>query len=180
MLFNIRIKVDMGNIMGKVAVVSAKIPEEVYKEFVLRVPDGERSSFIRDAIMEKLQTVPRPDKILELEQKTSRLEKDISEIKKSLAELEVLTYERGKINPHTFCIDDIDHKIVDYLIHYKGATTPELADFLKTNRWLILNRLRKIQRLSRKQLGKPIVEYCSGERSGKRKAWWISEELIET
>jgi hypothetical protein len=180
MLFNIRIKVDKGNIMGKVAVVSAKIPEEVYKEFVLRVPDGERSRFIRDAIMEKLQTVPRPDKILELEQKTSKLEEDVSEIKKSLAELEVLTYERGKINPHSFCIDDIDHKIVDYLIHYKGATTPELAEFLKTNRWLILNRLRKIQRLSKKQLGKPIVEYCSGERSGKRKAWWISEELIET
>ena len=39
--------------MGKVAVVSAKIPEEVYRELVLRVPDGERSSFIRDAIMEK-------------------------------------------------------------------------------------------------------------------------------
>ena len=180
MLFIVRIKVNMGNIMGKVAVVSAKIPEEVYRELVLRVPDGERSSFIRDAIMEKLQTVPRPDKIFELEQKISRLEKDLSEIKKYLAELEILTYERGKINPHTFCIDEIDHKIVDYLIHYKGATTPELADFLKTNRWLILNRLRKIQKLSKKQLGKPIVEYCSGERSGKRKAWWISEELIET
>lgn len=180
MLFIVRIKVNMGKIMGKVAVVSAKIPDEVYRELVLRVPDGERSSFIRDAIMEKLQTVPRPDKIFELEQKISRLEKDLSEIKKYLAELEVLTYERGKINPHTFCIDEIDHKIVDYLIHYKGATTPELADFLKTNRWLILNRLRKIQRLSKKQLGKPIVEYCSGERSGKRKAWWISEELIET
>lgn len=180
MLFIVRIKVNMGNIMGKVAVVSAKIPEEVYRELVLRVPDGERSSFIRDAIMEKLQTVPRPDKIFELEQKISRLEKDLSEIKKYLAELEILTYERGKINPHTFCIDEIDHKIVDYLIHYKGATTPELADFLKTNRWLILNRLRKIQRLSKKQLGKSIVEYCSGERSGKRKAWWISEELIET
>jgi len=179
MLFIVRIKVNMGNIMGKVVVVSAKIPDEVYRELVLRVPDGERSSFIRDAIMEKLQTVPRPDKIFELEQKISRLEKDLSEIKKYLAELEVLTYERGKINPHTFCIDDIDHKIVNYLIHYKGATTPELADFLKTNRWLILNRLRKIQRLSKKQLGKPIVEYCSGERSGKRKAWWISEELIE-
>jgi len=180
MFFIVRIRVNMGNIMGKVVVVSAKIPEEVYRELVLRVPDGERSSFIRDAIMEKLQTVPRPDKIFELEQKISRLEKDISEIKKSLTELEVLTYERGTINPHTFCIDEIDHKIVDYLIHYKGATTPELADFLKTNRWLILNRLRKIQRFSKKQLGKPIVEYCSGERSGKRKAWWISEELIET
>ncbi len=165
--------------MGKLAVVSAKLPEEVYKELILRVPEGERSNFIRDAILEKLQRVPRPDKIFELEQKISQLESDLSEVKRYLVELEVLTYERGKINPHTFCIDDIDHKIVNYLLHYRGATTTELADSLGANRWLILNRLRKIQKRSKKQLGKSIVEYCPGERSGKRKAWWMSEELVE-
>ena len=68
---------------------------------------------------------------------------------------------------------------MDYLIHYKGATTPELADYMKTNRWLVLNRLRRIQKTSKKQLGKSIVEYYSGEKSGKKRAWWISEELIE-
>jgi hypothetical protein len=166
--------------MGKLAVVSAKLPEEVYKELVLRVPEGERSNFIRDAILEKLQKVPRPDKIFELEQKISRLESDLSEVKRYLVELEVLTYERGKINPHAFCIDDIDHKIVNHLLHYRGATTSELADSIGTNRWLILNRLRKIQKRSKKQLGKSIVEYCPGERSGKRKAWWMSEEIIES
>jgi len=165
--------------MNKLAVISAKIPNEVYKEFALRVPEGERSTFIREAIIEKLQKTPRPDKIFELEKKISRLEADLSEIKKYLVELEVLTYERGKVNPHTFCIDETDHKIVDYLLHYKGATTTELADFLKTNRWLVLNRLRKIERLSKKQLGKSIFEYYPGEKSGKRKAWWISEELVE-
>jgi hypothetical protein len=166
-------------IMGKLAVVSAKLSEEVYKELVLRVPEGERSDFIRDAILEKLQRVPRPDKIFELEQKISKLETDLSEVKRYLVELEVLTYERGKINPHAFCIDDIDHKIVNHLLHYRGATTTELADSLGANRWLILNRLRKIQKRSKKQLGKSIVEYCPGERSGKRKAWWMSEELVE-
>ncbi|MDH5532164.1 MAG: hypothetical protein OEY83_03545 [Candidatus Bathyarchaeota archaeon] len=165
--------------MGKLAVVSAKLPEDVYKELILRVPEGERSNFIRDAILEKLQRVPRPDKIFELEQKISRLESDLSEVKRYLVELEVLTYERGKINPHAFCIDDIDHKIVNHLLHYRGATTSELADSLGANRWLILNRLRKIQKRSKKQLGKSIVEYCPGERSGKRKAWWMSEELVE-
>jgi len=165
--------------MGKVVVVSAKIPEEVYGELLLRVPEGKRSGFVREAILEKLQRVPRPDKILELEQKVSKLEADLSEIKKYLVELEVLTYETGKVNPHTFCIDETDHKIIDYLLHYKGATTTELADYLRTNRWLVLNRLRKIERSSKKQLGKPIVEYYAGGRSGKRKAWWISKEFIE-
>lgn len=163
----------------KSTVVSAKLPEEVYKELVLRVSEGERSAFIRDAIREKLQKVPRPDKILGLEKRVSKLENELSEIKKYLARLEVLTYELGKINPYTFCIDETDHKIIDYLLHYKGATTPELAEYLKTNRWLILNRLRKIQKSSKKQLGKPIVQYYAGEKMGKKKAWWLNEELIE-
>jgi DNA-binding Lrp family transcriptional regulator len=166
--------------MNKLAVISAKIPDEVYKELVLRIPEGERSNFIREAIIEKLEKTPRPDKIFELEQKLSRLETEISEIKKSLTELEILTHEKGKVNPHVFCIDEIDYKIVDYLLDYRGATTTELADFLKTNRWLVLNRLRKIERASNKQLGKSIIEYYAGEKAGKRKAWWIREELVET
>ena len=165
--------------MEKVRVISIKISEDVYKEMLLRVPEGERSNFIRDAILEKLQKTPKPDKILELEQRMSKMESAFSEIRKYLADLELLTYERGKINPHTFCIDEIDHKILDYLVHYKGATTPELAEYMKTNRWLVLNRLRRIQKVSRKQLGKPIIEYYPGEKSGKKKAWWINEELAE-
>jgi len=165
--------------MEKLRVVSLKMPEEVYKEMLLRVPEGERSDFIRDAIMEKLQKTPKPDKILELEQRVGKMEMEFSEIRKYLADLELLTYERGKTNPHAFGVDETDHKIIDYVIHYKGATTPELAEYLKTNRWLVLNRLRRIQKTSRKQLGKSIIEYYPGEKSGKKKAWWVNEELIE-
>ena len=170
----------MGHRMERLTVVSAKVPEKVYKELILRVPEGNRSNFIRDAIMEKLQRTPRPDKIFELEQKIEDLEDDISKIKKSLAELEILTYEKGKMNPHAFCIDEIDHKIMDFLLHYKGATTTEIAESTGTNRWMILNRLRKIEKRSIKQLGKAIVEYYGGQRSGKKKAWWINQEIIET
>jgi len=166
--------------MDETRAVSAKIPEQVYKEMTLRVPEGNRSDFIRDAIMEKLQKTPRPDKIHDLEKRMEKMEKELSEIKKYLSDLELLTYGQGKTNPHTFGMDETDHKLIDYLIHYKGATTPELADYLKTNRWLILNRLRRIQKTSRKELGKPFIEYYPGEKSGKKKAWWINEELVET
>jgi hypothetical protein len=44
----------------------------------------------------------------------------------------------------------------------------------------VLNRLRRIQRLSKKQLGKQVIDYYAGEKSGKKKAWWINEELVET
>ncbi len=165
--------------MSEFRVVSAKIPEDVYNEMVLRIPEGDRSDFIREALMEKLQKTPKADKLLGLEKRMDKIENELGEIKKCLAELELLTYQNGKVNPHTFCIDEIDHKIVDYLLHYKGATTPELADYIKTNRWMVLNRLRKIQRKSKKQFGKPILDYYGGEKSGKKKAWWINEEIVQ-
>ena len=165
--------------LSEVRVVSLKLPEEVYQEMVLRIPEGDRSNFIREAIMEKLQKTPKADKLLELEKRMNKIEQNIGEVRKYLADLELLTYQDGRINPHTFCIDETDHQIMDYLLHYKGATTPELAEYTKTNRWLVLNRLRKIQRTSKKQFGKSIIEYCAGEKSGKKKAWWINEELIQ-
>src|SRR3972149_1010565 len=145
--------------LSDVRVISVKVPEEVYSEMVLRVPEGDRSGFIREAIIEKLRNTPKADKLLELEKRMTKVECEFGEGKKYLADLELLTYQHGKVNPHTFCIDEIDHKIVDYLVHYKGATTPEIADYTKTNRWLILNRLRKLQRTSKKQFGKSLIDY---------------------
>ena len=165
--------------MSEVRIVSVKIPEEVYLEMALRIPEGDRSNFIREAITEKLEKTPKADKLLALEERMGKIEQEFGQIRKSLADLELLTFQHGKINPHSFCIDEVDHKIIEYLLHYKSATTPELADYVKTNRWLILNRLRKIQKTSKKQVGKPIIEYYAGERSGKKKAWWIDEELIQ-
>ncbi len=164
--------------MSEVKIVTVKLPEEVFQEMALRIPEGDRSSFIREAISEKLQKTPKPDKLLALEERIGKIEQEFAQIRKYLADLELLTYQHGRINPHSFCIDDMDHKLLEYLMHYKGATTPELADYLKTNRWLVLNRLRKIQKTSKKQCGKAVIDYYGGEKSGKKKAWWINEELI--
>jgi Arc/MetJ-type ribon-helix-helix transcriptional regulator len=160
-------------------VISVKIPEQVYQEMALRIPEGDRSNFIREAISEKLQSTPRADKLLALEERMRKIEADFGQIRKYLADLELLTFQHGKINPHSFCLDELDHKIMEYLLNYKSATTPELAEYIKTNRWLILNRLRKMQKVSKKQAGKSVIEYYAGERSGKKKAWWLDEELIQ-
>ena len=163
--------------MDKYWVVSAKVPDEVYREFALRVPEGERSDFIRNAIVEKLQSIPRPDKISGLEDRIKSLETGLVEVKRCLAELEILTVEKGRVSPHAFCVDETDRKIVDFLLHSKGATTPELADCLNTNRWHVLNRLRRMQKRSSAQIGKSIIEYYAGERQGKKKAWWLIQEI---
>ena len=165
--------------MSEVKVISAKVPDDIYKEMALRVPEGDRSDFIREAIIEKLQKTPKANKLLELEDRMTKIETQLQEIRKYLTDLELLTYGERKVNPHSFCIDEIDHKIVDYLMHYKGATTPELAEYMKINRWLVLNRLRKIQKTSKKQYGKAVIDYYAGEKSGKKKVWWINEELTQ-
>lgn len=165
--------------MADPRIVTVKIPDEVYQEMTLRIPEGDRSDFIREAIAEKLQKTPKPDKLLALEARMIQLEEQFGQIKKYLSDLEILTFQHGQINPYEFAIDDFDRKIIDYLMNYKSATTPELADYLKTNRWLILNRLQKIEKNSKKKLGKSIIEYYAGEKSGKKKAWWIDKELIQ-
>ena len=63
--------------MDKYTVVSAKIADKLYNELALRIPEGERSNFIREAIFEKLTKTPRPDRIFQLEQKMKQLEKDV-------------------------------------------------------------------------------------------------------
>lgn len=112
--------------MSEVRVVSVKLPEDVYEEMILRIPEGDRSNFIREAISEKLQKTPKPDKLLALEERMKKIEQEFGEVRKYLADLELLTYQHGKINPYSFCIDELDHKIMDYLLHYKGATTRSL------------------------------------------------------
>ncbi len=165
--------------MSETRIVTVKLPEEVFQEMSLRIPEGDRSTFIREAISEKLQKIPKPDKLLALEDRMSKIEQEFGQIRKYLSDLEILTFQHGKTDPYAFCLDELDHKIMEYLMHYKSATTPELADYVKTNRWLILNRLQKIQKNSKKQIGKSIIEYYAGERSGKKKAWWIDQELMQ-
>ena len=48
-------------------IVTVKLPDEVYQEMALRIPEGDRSDFIREAIAEKLQKTPKADKLLALE-----------------------------------------------------------------------------------------------------------------
>ncbi|MGE5556395.1 MAG: hypothetical protein ACM3UY_09110 [Methanocella sp.] len=160
-------------------IVTVKLPEEVYQEMALRIPEGDRSDFIREAIADKLQKTPKPDKLLALETRMAQLEEQFGQIKKYLIDLDLLTFQHGKVNPYQFAADDVDRKIIEYLLSYKSATTPEIADYLKTNRWLVLNRLQKIEKASKKQCGKAIIEYYAGEKGGKKKAWWLTEELIQ-
>ena len=110
--------------LSEVKTISVKLPEAVYQEMALRIPEGDRSNFIREAISEKLEKTPKADKVLALEERMGKIEGELGQIRKYLADLELLTFQHGKTNPHSFCLDEVDHKIMEYLTHYKSATTP--------------------------------------------------------
>ena len=120
--------------MSENRVVTTKLPEEIYQELILRIPEGDRSTFIREAIAEKLQNIPKPDKLFALEERIEKIEIEFGQIRKYLADLAILTFQHGKIDPYQFATDALDKKIIEYLLHYKSGTTPELAEYTKTNR----------------------------------------------
>ncbi|MGE5637142.1 MAG: hypothetical protein ACM3WQ_00405, partial [Chloroflexota bacterium] len=84
--------------MNDTRIISIKVPEEIYNEMSLRIPEGDRSIFIREAIIEKLQNTPRPDKLLELQQRMTKIENELAHVKKYLADLELLTYQQDEVN----------------------------------------------------------------------------------
>ncbi|MFQ5761849.1 MAG: hypothetical protein ACE5PO_02325 [Candidatus Bathyarchaeia archaeon] len=163
---------------SKTTPVTAQLPKEVYNELQLRIPLGERSNFIKEAILEKLGRTPRSDRLLTLEGQVLRLEEEVGIIKKTLAELQIYTYDKTKIDPYSFCRDETDRAIVEYLLQHDGATTEEISKSIGRNRWLVLNRLKKIQQVSERKLGKPLLTFLPLTRMGKRRAWWLNRELV--
>jgi len=158
--------------------VTLKLPREILEELQIRIPEGERSDFIREAILEKLKRTPKPNMLLKLEERMKRLEEDLAVIKSSLADMSLLNYEKGRVDPYVYCEDEKDRAIMELLLQRDGLTTPEVAKEIEENRWLVLNRLKKIQQRSNQRLGKPILSFSASNRMGKRRAWWINREIV--
>lgn len=99
-----------------------------------------------------------------LERRVRELEKDVKKIKEILQLAEVL-------NPITWEVfNDRQRRIIKYLLSkkYAGATTTEIAkaiglDNPKSGRTIIWRELKRIQRISKRMKGDPIV-VCEGKR----------------
>jgi len=59
--------------MSETRIVTVKLPEEIYQEMALRIPEGDRSTFIREAIAEKLQKTPKADTLLALQDRMDKI-----------------------------------------------------------------------------------------------------------
>lgn len=157
---------------------TVKIPRQLFEEIELRVPKGIRGEFIREAITEKVRKIPLSQRLDKIEEKLSYIEVEVGELKKTLAELDLLSNPKDKINISTICRDTIDHQIIEFLVHNGGTTTSQLARHLKLNRFLILNRLKRMKEVSERKYGKPSVDFLSIEKMGRKRAWWINEDVL--
>ena len=163
--------------MEETTILTVRIPKKLLEELELKIPKNRRSVFVREAIEEKIRKIPVFVRLKEIEDRLERLENEVGEVKKVLAEFDLLTYEREK-NPYSFCQDEVDKKIVEFLIQQGGATTSEIAKHVGLNRWLILNRLKKLSQRTEKRFGKPAIYFLAVERMGRKRAWWIDEKLL--
>jgi len=96
--------------------------------------------------------------------------------------IKFLDISRPKVNPAKYCSDDMDRKIIEYLIENKGAGTTEIAKALgldpEKGRHTIGKRMVKIQRLSENE-GWNILEFHPEVKEGKFRSWWINLEEID-
>lgn len=163
----------------KNVLLTVKLPKNLVDELKLKVPKGKLSTFIRDAIIDKIQKTPAYERLEDVEKRLFEIENLVGKIVKALAEIGVKVYDKNESNIYSFCRDEVDKKIVNLLVKLKGASTNELAKHLGLNRWLILNRLKRISTESERKLGKPLVSFLSLEKMGKKRAWWINEEMVD-
>ena len=105
------------------------------------------------------------DKLKKIEDRMERLEKEMKKVKEIL-ELSPIT------DPLSWeILTEEEKRIVEYLLKkkFEGATTTEIAEALnmdsptKSGRVIIWRRLKRVQRISKRSQGAPLV-ICEGKR----------------
>jgi len=172
------------NKTGKLEEVSIRVRlgKEILERIDVLVGSNGRQKFIRDAVVSRLDE-DIPPVMLEMID-------DIDGLKARVAHLERIqstSYYLGKLSDEVkskVCRDDLDRKLLAYLLQHEGATTPELAQSLLSSngkRRTILGRIDKLNQRARTILGVRILEHERRLVKGKRGAWWIihSEKLVQ-
>ena len=91
---------------------------------------------------------------------------------------------KPRVNPNVFCKDDLDRRIVDYLIQNGSGAATEIAKVLGiqnpnvVGRHVIGKRLKRLQQISERQ-NWSIFEFHPERKEGKFRAWWIRVEDVD-
>jgi len=126
-----------------------------------------------------------------IEERLDTLEREWNWAKPMITELaKQYDLQRPRINPMKYCKDEIDRKIVAYLIEKIGAGATEIAGGIDLDqpevlgRHLVGKRLKRLFNLSSKE-GWHILDFDTATRENpvtkekKFRAWWINLEEVD-
>ncbi|NHJ13628.1 MAG: winged helix-turn-helix domain-containing protein [Candidatus Thorarchaeota archaeon] len=104
---------------------------------------------------------------------------DVNQLKERVAHLENMQStssflaELNAVATTQVCRDQLDRNILEYFLKNDGATTPELAKNLSSNRRTVLDRIAKLNERALSLIGVEVLRYEKGILKGKRGAWWL-------
>ncbi|MHA1207833.1 MAG: ribbon-helix-helix domain-containing protein [Candidatus Freyarchaeota archaeon] len=165
--------------IGRTAVLTIKVPEELLEELNRKVGRGKRSAFIKEAIIEKLRQ--------EDTEETAELKSEIEQLRMRILNLEkaiktgkgIEEPEEEKLSPLLqVCFDETDRLIVKRLLESGGATTKELEDVTGLKRRQILTRLKRIAGRAEEKFGRRVIQFKRSKIRGKKQAWWIEASQL--
>lgn len=126
-----------------------------------------------------------------IEERLDALEREWSWAKPIIMELaKQYDLQKPHVNPLKFCKDDLDRKIIGYLIDNLGAGTTEIAKGInlanpeKVGRHVVGKRLLRINKQSNNE-GWHILDFDPAMREHpitkekKLRAWWINLEDVD-
>ncbi len=153
--------------------IRVRLPRELVDRIDRLVGESGRQKFIRDSVVSRLDA--------ELPPVVNELILEVEDLKARVSYLERLrdtSVYRGELNETIklkVCRDELDRKLLAYIIMHGGATTPDLAEEIlgdATKRRTVLDRLGKLNQRAKEVTGNHILRFERGERDGKRGAWW--------
>lgn len=161
--------------------IRVRLGQDILERIDLLVGSNGRQKFIRDAITWRLDEEV-PPVMLEMVDDIDGLKIRVDHLER----IQSTSYYLGRLSDEVkgkVCRDDLDRKLLAYLLQHEGATTPELArSLLRANgkRRTILGRIDKLNQRARNILGVRILEHERGIVKGKRGAWWLvnAEKIV--
>jgi len=158
----------------KVQTVCIKLSKNLLDQIDAALSGKSRSEFIREAIIEKLSLSNNNVAIIE---RLNSLESELYELKEKISIIErelPSTHIKDKADIKSILMasakDDIDLKIINFLLEKGYVKISELVGILPIKRRQIVNRLRRLSQDT------GAIKYITYNKNGVTKAWWLTNK----
>ncbi|MFW9798846.1 MAG: winged helix-turn-helix transcriptional regulator [Candidatus Thorarchaeota archaeon] len=159
--------------------IRVRLSRDTLKRLDRMAGERGRQKFIEEAVLWRLNK-EIPPLVHELAEEVNQLKTRVEHLE-GMQSTSLFLGELNEVTKTQVCRDDLDRRILAYLLQHEGASTPELAERLlkdSTKRKTIHVRITKLNERAKEALGKTVLLFEKGEVKGKRGAWWLSDGAL--